>query len=162
MNGAGTSRQDEGGQLSTVDLIDQLSRFQGPPEEFLANLLAAQCHLAGAAGGAILRMTPQRRAEIIAVFPVLGEGATAPVWLAQSVEWAPQALAGGATAVKPLQMPDQLYGAPAGRHLVMVPLRGGEGVRGLAAFVLETDYTAVLAAGRPRMGVAKEAGAAEV
>ena len=151
MNGAGTSRQDEAGQLSTVDLIDRLSRFQGPPEEFLANLLATQCHLAGAAGGAILRMTPERRAEIIAVFPALGDGATAPVWLAQSVEWAPQALAGGATAVKPLQMPDQLYGAPAGRHLVMVPLRGGEGVRGLAAFVLETDDPAVLAAGRERL-----------
>lgn len=151
MNGVGTSRQDGAGQLSTVDLIDRLSRFQGPPEEFLANLLAAQCHLAGAAGGAILRMTPERRAEIIAVYPALGGGATAPVWLAQSVESAPQALAAGTTAVKPLQMPDQLYGAPARRHLVMVPLRSGAGVRGLAAFVLETDDPAVLAAGRERL-----------
>ena len=145
------SRQRAAGAISTVDLIGRLSRFDGPPEEFLVNLLAVQCHVAGAAGGVILRVNIEGGAEVVAIYPVLEEGATAPVWLAQSVESAPAALSGGTTAIRPLRMPDELYGAPSRRHLVMVPLRSGSGVRGLAAFVLETDDPKALAAGRERL-----------
>ncbi len=151
MDSVQSSPSQESGAIDTVELIDRLSRFDGPPEEFLLNLLAVQCHVGGAAGGVILRITPQGRAEAIAVYPALAEGATAPVWLAQSVESAPQVLAEGVTAIKPIRMPDELYGAPSRRHVVMLPLRSGGGVRGLAAFLLETDNPKMLAAGQERL-----------
>ena len=49
-------QQDSGGPLTTVDLIERLSRFDGPPEQFLVNLLAVQCHVSGASSGSILRL----------------------------------------------------------------------------------------------------------
>ncbi len=139
------------GAPSAIDLIDQLSRYEGPPEGFLVSLLAAQCRLAEASGGAILRMGEDGRAEPVAVQPALREGAMAPPWLAHAVESAPAVLSQGTTAVKPLRAPDDLYGAPAKRHLVMVPLRNAAGVRGLAAFALDTDDEEALVAGRERL-----------
>ena len=40
---------------TAAELIEQLNRFDGPPEKFLVNLLAVQCFLAHANAGAILR-----------------------------------------------------------------------------------------------------------
>ncbi len=75
--------------LGTAEIINRLSRFDGPPERFLVNLLEAQCHLAAAAGGAILRCAADGRAEVLAVYPSIAPDATPPVWLAQAVESAP-------------------------------------------------------------------------
>jgi len=137
---------------STAELVDRLSRFDGPPEQFLVNLLAVQCHIASADGGAILRPAGEAaRVEILAVFPPVQEGSAAPVWLAQAAEWAGAAISSGATAVRALPAPDDLYGQPARQHLVMVPLRGGGAVRGLAAFVFSGADPEVLAAGRERL-----------
>ncbi len=136
---------------SPADMIDRLSRFDGPPEEFLVSLLAVQCRLAEAAGGAILRISQEAKVEAVAVYPALAEGATAPVWLAQAAEWAVDIVQAGATAERPLHMPDDLYGVPAQRHLVMIPLRGGGSVRGLGVFLFDTDDTVALAAGRERL-----------
>ena len=72
-------------RLPMAELIDRLSRFEGPPEQFLVNLLAVQCQVAGAVAGAILRLGAEGRPEILAVFPPLAEGVTVPTWLAQAV-----------------------------------------------------------------------------
>ncbi len=123
--------------VTTADLIDALVRFDGPPEQFLTNLLAVQCRIAAASAGAILRPGPQGRPELVAVFPPLRPGETAPVWLAEAVESAPAVATSGRTAVKPLVAPDELYGQPSSRHIALLPLRGERQVRGLAAFLLE-------------------------
>jgi hypothetical protein len=136
---------------TTAEIIERLSRFDGPPEQFLVNLLAVQCHLASAAGGAILRVNASGGAEILAVYPPLAPGAAAPVWLAQSAESAPQVSAGGRPAVKPLHGPDDLYGAPANHNIILLPLRGGSGVQGLAAFLVTTGDPRILAATRERL-----------
>jgi hypothetical protein len=136
---------------TTAEIIERLSRFDGPPEQFLVNLLAVQCHLASAAGGAILRVNASGGAEILAVYPPLAPGAAAPVWLAQSAESAPQVSAGGRPAVKPLHGPDDLYGAPANHNIILLPLRGGSGVQGLAAFLVTTGDQRILAATRERL-----------
>ncbi len=136
---------------TTAEIIERLSRFDGPPEQFLVNLLAVQCHLASAAGGAILRVNPSGGAEVLAVYPPLAQGAAAPVWLAQSAESAPQVAAGGKPAVKPLHGPDDLYGAPANHNIILLPLRGGSGVQGLAAFLVTTGDQRILAATRERL-----------
>ena len=134
-----------------ADLIDRLSRFEGPPEQFLVHLLAVQCHVASAAAGAILRAAGSGRAEALAVYPPLTPGGTPPVWLAQAVESAPAVIAEGTTSIKPLRSPEEMYGQPAQRHLVMVPLRGGGGVRGVAAFLFEGSDPSALEVGRERL-----------
>jgi len=134
-----------------ADMIERLSRFDGPPEQFLVNLLAVQCHLAAADGGAILRINPRVGAEILAVYPQPAPGSTAPVWLAQSAESAPQVVQGGRPVTKPLHGPDDLYGQPASRHVILLPLRGGSGVPGIATFVVAVKDPQVLAATQQRL-----------
>lgn len=141
----GTSQQqssqsrppDGGGPVSLVELIDRLGRFDGPPEQFLANLLAVQCHISASAGGAMLRPGPEGRAEVLAVYPALVQGQAAPAWLAQAVEGAGEAASQGSTVVRPVHGPEDLYGQAADSHLVMVPLRAAQGVRGVSAFLVE-------------------------
>jgi len=108
---------------TAAELIEQLNRFDGPPEQFLVNLLAVQCFLGRASAGAILRNRQAGGIDILAVYPQLEKGATAPVWLAQSVEFARKESDANVTTVKPLHDSDELYGQPAQRHLVMVPLK---------------------------------------
>lgn len=130
---------------STGELIDRLSRFDGPPELFLVNLVAVQCHIAPATGGAILRAGGQEgQPEVLAVYPPLAEGATVPVWLAMAVESSREVVESGETTVKPLHGPDDMYGAAAKKYVAMVPLRGGQGVRGLTAFVMEPPNQTIL------------------
>ena len=134
-----------------VEMIERLSRFDGPPEQFLVNLLAVQCHLAAADGGAILRINPKSGVEILAVYPQPAPGSTAPVWLAQSAESAAGIVREGKPAIKPLHGADDLYGQPASKHLILLPLRGGSGVLGMAAFVVASKDTNVLAATQQRL-----------
>ena len=149
-----TNVSEQGGAiepLSTSELIDRLSRFEGPPEAFLVNLLAVQCYLSAAAGGAILRTTGEGRIEVLAIYPQMPQGATAPVWLAQSVEQAPNAIQSAITAIKPMRTDDDLYGAPARQHLIMVPIRGSSNVRGVACFMVDTADAATLSICRERL-----------
>jgi multidrug resistance efflux pump len=150
---AKVGRQPYAGSLTTGELIDRLSRFQGPPGEFLVTLLAVQCRLAAANGGAILRIVPDAKVEIIAMSPPPVEGAAAPVWLAQAAESAPEVVSGSGIVVRPVHGPDELYGQPAKRHLVMIPLKGAQAVRGMAAFLVETSDQATLAASREKLEI---------
>jgi biotin carboxyl carrier protein len=138
-------------RLTMADVIDRLSRFEGPPQAFLANLLAVQCQIGAAEGGAILRPGPGGAPELLAVFPGLPPGATAPVWLARAAELFAEVAGGGATAIRPIHAADDLYGQGARLHLILIPLRGGEGVRGLAVFLVQTRDATVLSAARERL-----------
>ena len=137
--------------VTTAEIIDRLSHFDGPPEQFLVNLLAVQCRLAAAAAGAILRGRSEGGPEVLAVFPPVEKGAATPVWLAQAAESAGEVIAGGMTAIRPLHGPDSMYGQPAKRHLVMVPILTGGSVRGLGAFVVDSGDVTVLAHCRERL-----------
>ena len=137
--------------MGTARIVEQLSQFEGPPEQFLAKLLAAQCQLASAEGGAILRPGRQGRAEVLAVFPPLAKGLTPPVWLAQAAESASEAFGGETTKIKPLHRQEDMYGQPAKQHLVMIPLRAGQGVQGAAAYLVETHEKAALAQSQERL-----------
>jgi len=146
-----TSRPASAPGLTTTEIIDRLSRFDGPPEEFLVNLLAVQCHLAAAEAGVVLRAGADGKMELLAIYPQLPEGSTAPVWLAQAVESAGEVVSAGATAVKPLHEPEDMYGQPARRHLIMVPILTAGSVRGLAAFFIDSQNPTVLAHCRERL-----------
>jgi multidrug efflux pump subunit AcrA (membrane-fusion protein) len=145
------SQSSQSSGLTMADLIDRLSRFDGPPEQFLANLLAVQCLIAGAQAGAVLRIAGEGQMEVVAVHPQLPRGATAPTWLAEAAESAGAAVAGGSTAIKPVHSQEDLYGEPARRHLVLVPLRGERQVRGVEAFIVTGGDRADLAAAAQRL-----------
>lgn len=135
-----------------TDLVDRLSRFDGPPEAFLSNLLAVQCYIAAASGGAILRMATQGgQVEALAIHPPIPQGGRAPLWLAQAVEHGPGVLNSGGTSIKPVQAPDDLYGAPPRMFLVLVPIRGATSVRGVAGYLIETADQSALAICRERL-----------
>jgi len=146
------TQAERGGQpVTAAELIDRLAQYDGPPQQFLINLLAVQSHLSGASGGAVLRVQPDRPAEVLAVYPASPAGATVPTWLAQAAEQAGAVVASGATAVRPVHGPDDLYGQVARQQLVMLPIRGATGVRGAACFLIETRDSAALHAGRERL-----------
>ena len=114
---------------SAPGLIEQLSRFEGPPQEFLANLLRVQCEVGPAEGGAILRATP-RGVELIAMYPPLPAGGVQPPWLSRAASAIPElTTAGGGVVVKPLLMGDEMYGQPPRQHLLLVPLRSAPEAR---------------------------------
>jgi len=139
----------DGDRLTMAEWIERLHRFDGPPGQFLLFLLAMQCRVAGAEAGAILRLSAEGRAEVLAVHPPLPSGATAPPWLAQAVASAAQTLAGGRTVTAAFHAPDELYGQAPRRHLILVPVHGTRSVSGLAAFLVDAggDAAALAAAG---------------
>jgi len=141
----------EADRLTTAEVIDRLSRFEGPPQEFLANLLAVQCQIGSADAGAILRPGAGGAPELLAAYPGFPAGATPPVWLARAAELFGETAASAATAVRPIHSPEELYGQAARQNIVLIPLRGGQGVRGIAVFLVVSRDAAVLAAARERL-----------
>lgn len=137
--------------MSVADLVDRLGRFEGPPDQFLAHLLSVQCVIAGASNGAIFRADAHGQPQVLAVHPPLPEGAAAPQWLAQAAQSLPQALSSGTTLIRPVHAQEDLYGAPPDKFLIMLPLRSGGSIRGLAAFHIETTDGEVLQASRQRL-----------
>ncbi len=133
--------RDEG----ILDLVERLQRFDGPAEMFLSHLLSLQCELVGARGGAILRVNERGAGDVVALYPSPEkQGGPSPVWLAQAAETLGDVFASGKTMVLPLHSTEELYGQAPKAYLVLVPLRGGGGVRGVAAFALDLpDQTQV-------------------
>ncbi len=131
---------------SAADLMDRLARFEGPPEVFLRELLATQCALAPAEAGAVFRVGAEGRIEVLTIHPAPEADGGAPPWLAEALEAAKAAIAGGAAVTRSLHQPGDLYGQPARQHVVAVPLKSGAGVRGATAFVVDAAGAALEAA----------------
>ncbi|MBT3198883.1 MAG: GAF domain-containing protein [Phycisphaerales bacterium] len=137
---ANSAPEPNGAKLPTLaQLFEQLSRYDGPVEGFLTHLVQTQCIAADANGGAILRIAPDGRPQVLAVYPGADPGSPPPVWLARAAEIAAEVASAGVTDVRPLHDPDDLYGQPVRSHLALVPLTGGQGARGLAAYVLDKN-----------------------
>lgn len=135
------------------ELIEQLGKSAESSAQFLANLLAVQCFLGQADAGAILSGGGQGRVDVLAVYPQLEKGATAPAWLVQSAEFAQEVHAGGVVAVRPLKqtLVDDESGQ---RHLVLIPVGMADIEGAVAAFLIETDDEAVLVASSERLQIA--------
>ena len=145
-SGAAQSAQ---GSETTAGLLDALIGFDGPPEQFLAGLLALQCRVGGAGAAAILRPSDED-VNILALFPTPAPGSGAPPWLSAAIEPAQAAAANGRTVVKALHTADDLYGAPPKNHLIVTPLRTG-GPPAVAAFVITAREPAAVEACRAQL-----------
>jgi len=166
---------------STAGMAERLVRFDGPPELFLFELLAAQCRLGQASAGSVVRLgqakpapaspdetaeeesappTPptlpgdQAAAEIMAVFPPLPATGSPPSWLAHAIELAMSPSPSAdvrQTQVHRLQASSAAAGRPAVHHLIVVPVHTNGGFSGIATFLLDTDDAQVVEARRQRI-----------
>jgi len=129
---------------TAAELIDQLDGFDGSPGQFLQNILAVQCFLSQADAGAILRSNEERGVEVLAVYPPLEKGATAPVWLSQSVDIIRDALSEDVVVVKPLDQPNQGKDSQAQGYLLVCPLKLADIGPAVAAFLIQARNEAIL------------------
>lgn len=144
------------GAITLLDLVDQLARYQGPPEQFIVQLLAMQCQIAPARAAAVIRAgqgsnghaTPP---QLLAVYPPLKEGETAPVWLASAVEHTSEVVSLRCTHAYPIRKGDELYGQEAREHLLLLPLHGPSGVRGVVGYMVAAPEGPALALAQERL-----------
>ena len=134
----------ESENITASELIEQFHKSDGSPGQFLQNLLAAQCFLGPADGGAILRAGREKDVEVLALYPQLKKNASAPEWLAGSAGLAREALTSEKVVVKPLDKRGQLHGQSAKRHIVMVPSNMIGIGRAVTAFVIAADGENIL------------------
>lgn len=125
--------------MSTTDLVERLIEFDGPPDQFLIEMLTVQCRVAGASGGALLRGGANGRPEVVASVPSVEQSATPPVWLSMALETLASGEPGHQPIVRPVHRAEDLYGQTAGEHVVVVPLRRRGQLRGGAAYRLLTQ-----------------------
>ncbi|MEM8781755.1 MAG: HlyD family efflux transporter periplasmic adaptor subunit [Planctomycetota bacterium] len=144
--------------------VDRLVRFDGPPDQFLRELLVVQCRFAEVPAGAVLRLTqnapagppeandgpqddappsaPAVRVEVLAAQPALSSHDTPPVWLAQAVDALKRATVErptlDAALVVPVGCTDGMYGQAAREHLILLPTAGLTSLDGVEAFRVPT------------------------
>lgn len=127
--------------LSTLQEVAALSRFEGPPDRFLAELLAAQCQLSGAEGGAVLRAGTDNQLVVLATHPAtrIVDGGTD--WIAAASACFKDVIGGGKTAVEP--EPDQHEsGDRPQRQVIVIPIQGGLSRHAVAAFAVRSENPA--------------------
>ncbi len=131
-------------QADSRSVIEKLSHFEGPPQQFIQALLGLQCSLSGARQAALLRKGDQDRVEPVAVHPPPAPDAARPAWLAVAVAAAGKTLATGQTTIVPIHQPDGLYGDPPRSSCVLLPLRRAGHSSGLAAFQIDSTDKQIL------------------
>ena len=94
------------------------------PGAGMSALLAEHCARLGAEGGAVITVDADGLIGIPAVWPRPKGDDEPPDWLTAALRAAPAAVdvEDGAATTLPLHEAGALYGAPAGRHVVLVPL----------------------------------------
>lgn len=157
---AATQREAATNEASAV--VQRLIGFDGPPELYLTELLAAQCRIGQAIAGSLVRLDPPAgrddqnspslsvAAEIAAVFPPTPATGSPPSWLAHALELATQDPIGSMTRVHRLQA-SASRGPAAVNHLLLIPVQTGRDFSGVAAFLLDTDDPRLVDARRQRI-----------
>ncbi len=125
------------------DLVDRLVRFDGPPDQFLRELIAVQCRFAEVPAGAVIRSHGDERVEVLAAHPALHPNDTPPVWLAQAVQVLreDQGQALSESRVVGLSKGDGLYGQGPSAHLILLPTSGLTSLQGVEAFLVSHGDT---------------------
>jgi len=131
------SGRSSGAAVSELtELIGRLRQPGTNPGQFLADLLAAQCLLGQAEGGAVLRPGKNSDIEVLALYPSVNKGVAAPEWLTASIGFARDAFSSDSVLVRSL---DGSADHAAEYHVVMVPLNITGLGAAIAAFVTEAD-----------------------
>ena len=121
----------------------------GRPAELLDRLLSIQCRRTGAVGGALLRLDEKDAPQVISVFPS-AETDGASTWIQHALPHCRQVIDSGAAAVISDALPPPKGAAP-NQHLVLLPVKSGKKIRGVAAFVVPATTRPKLAAAQERL-----------
>jgi len=137
---------------SWTQLVHELVQFQGPPERFLLELLAAQVRMSGAEAGAVLRFVDSEgKCEIVAVHPTIRRNVPAPPWLTEAVEFAPQVRKNPKPLVRPVGSNSRMLGVEPQKYMIMLPIPGDQGIRGISAFLIDGTQREMLDRTRERL-----------
>ncbi len=123
---------------SASAVLNRVAAFDGSPEQFLGELIAAQCELTGAQAGAFLRRDREGRIRVTASHPAIDHRQSPPAWLAQAAEIAGQYEELDEPVVRPVHKSEELYGQGVSEHLILLPIYNETSVRGVAAFRVRT------------------------
>ena len=130
--------------MTVTELLDQLYKSDGSQEQFLLNMLMAQCLLGGADSGAILRMDRESSVQVLTLYPRFEKDMSPPDWLTRSVGFGREALSSNTVILKPLSQSGQADNGPAKKHVLMVPQVLADIGKSVAAFLITTDDKEVL------------------
>ena len=147
-----TFQRDDTPQLST--LMDQLTNFDGPPEQFLEELLRVQCKAASADAGAMLGVDGQGRPAVLVAYPGLKKDEEPPAWLRHAAGAATKVFAEGKTEIVPLRKTEDYYDESPYQHVVVIPIQHGGApgrVRGAAAYMICTYEPELINQARERL-----------
>jgi len=141
---------DAGAENESIRLVEQLVDFDGPPEQFLVEMLAAHCRGVGATAAALLRFHEDGGLRVAATYPALDQNQSAPSWLRTAVRAMENGTPEGAM-VHPMHAEEDLYGQDARENLLILPLRRGGKMRGAAAYHLATHDQRIIAQAREQL-----------
>ncbi|MBN2315765.1 MAG: HlyD family efflux transporter periplasmic adaptor subunit [Sedimentisphaerales bacterium] len=128
--------------VTTANLSELVERFKqsnSDPSQFLADLLAAQCLLGLADGGAILRANQDRDIDVLALYPRMEREASAPTWLSGSSRLVRDALTSGSVLTHSLNGIGSSEDQNGRRHVIVIPLNPAGIGKAVAAFVVSAD-----------------------
>ena len=120
-------------------LIGRLKRSDLNPAQLLFDLLAAQCLLGIADGGAVLRANQEKNIDVLALHPRLDSGASAPEWLTHSARFAREVLSTGTVHITSLDGSGQSQDQKPQRHVILAPLNMAGIEKAVVAFVVQAD-----------------------
>jgi multidrug resistance efflux pump/GAF domain-containing protein len=126
------------GVHSVLEEVAALLRLDGPPDRFLAELLAAQCRLAGAHGSVLLQMGKENQVNLLASHPPLGPKDTGAKWIAQAAEDFRYVVGSKRTSIKQASEHPELADGPP-QYIMVIPILNEETVRAAAAFVVRAN-----------------------
>jgi len=118
----------------SMHLVEQLVDFDGPPDQFLVEMLAAHCHGVGASAAALLRPGGAEQVRVAAVYPGLDEQQPAPEWLQLAVAAVSNTENPRSAILCPMREDDDLYGQEPRQNVLILPLRRNGRLRGAAAY----------------------------
>jgi len=105
--------------MTVTKLIEQFHKLDVGPGQFLQNLLAAQCFLGQADGGAILRISQEQNVNVLALYPQLKKNVSDPQWLTKSLRHAHEAHSSGKAILEPLE---ESFNGSVKSHILMIPM----------------------------------------
>ena len=136
--------------ITVTKVVRELQKPGGSPGQFLPNLLAAQCLLGQADGGAILRNGQEGSVDILAVYPQGENEISAPQWVIHSAGLARKVLSSGHILVESLDHPGR-HGPVAMGRVLMVPLHITEIGAVVIAFLIGANDQAALEANSQKL-----------
>ena len=143
--------------MTVSELIEQFNMLNGESAgELLQNLIAAQCFLGQARGGAILRLNTAQKIDILALYPQAKKDSHIPEWLTAAMRFAYEPSQLDTVIVKPFlhantvsdgTQTDPEFEHPAKSHIVVLQIMVPDIGRTTAAFLLKANDEEALESG---------------